>query len=388
MNITIVYHSGIREDIKEFYRELSRFGFRVTAIVPRKVNLSPSYVPHGGVASPKDKDSLYNLVPVDLLNKNNYNMGFHPRQLAKALKQARPDIIHIFNEYYSLSTAQVIFTKNFIFRERIPVLLYIFQNIDYLNSKNIPKRSFLKSFGRKIAAQYSLKYITGATGSNAEALNILSSHNRNILVKKIFWGIDLTKFFSQDKLICRAKLDLPCDVKIVGYFGRMEKEKGLEDLLKAISVLDNTFLLLLGDGSYSKEMNSLIKKLSISGRVIWREFITTSELNSYYNALDCFVLASRTTPVWKEQYGRVLVEAMACGIPIVGSNSGAIPEVLGSYSRSLIFQERNIAELTKCIDQFFRHENGKFCSDSLEDFSIKNFIGQHVDFYNQVTSDV
>lgn len=389
MNITIIYHSGIRDDIKEFYRGLSRFGFQVTAIVPRKVNLSPSYVPNQGIVSSRDKDLLYNLIPIDLLNINNYNMGFHPWQLAQALKQSLPDIIHVFNEYHSWPVTQVIFTKNFLFKKEIPIFVYVFQNIDYLNFKNIFQKSFFKNCGRKITAQYNIKYITGATGANSEALGILNSHNRNILVKKIFWGIDLNKFFPQDKLICRTKLNLPKDAKIIGYFGRMEKEKGLEDLLKATAALGNTFLLLLGDGGYSKVMNRLIKKLSISDWIIWREFITTGELNSYYNALDCFVLASHTTPTWKEQYGRVLVEAMACGIPIVGSNSGAIPEILGNYSKSLIFQERNLAEFIQCIDQFLRHENGKICPlDALESFSIKNFIRQHVDFYNQIIARV
>ena len=318
---SIIYHTGIRDEIKEFYRGLSRFGFHVTAIVPRKVNLSPSYVPHGGIVSSRDEDPLYNLVPIDLLNVNNYNMGFHPWQLVRALKQASPDIIHIFNEYHSWPAAQVIFTKNFILRKEISILLYAFQNIDYLKLKNIFQKNFLENWRRRIIARYNLKYITGATGANTEAVNILNFHNRNILIKRIFWGIDLTKFFPQDKLTCRTKLGLPKDSKIIGYFGRMEEEKGLDDLLKATSALENTLLLLLGDGRYSKQMHRLIKKLSLSNRVIWLDFIPTSELNIYYNSLDCFVLASHTTRAWKEQYGRVLVEAMACGIPIVGSNS-------------------------------------------------------------------
>jgi len=50
----------------------------------------------------------------------------------------------------------------------------------------------------------------------------------------------------------------------------------------------------------------------------------------YMNCMDALALPSLTTPEWKEQYGRVIPEAMACGVPVVGSDSGAIPEVIGS----------------------------------------------------------
>jgi glycosyltransferase involved in cell wall biosynthesis len=65
------------------------------------------------------------------------------------------------------------------------------------------------------------------------------------------------------------------------------------------------------------------------------------------NALDVLVLPSRTTPTWKEQFGRVIIEAHACGVPVIGSDSGAIPEVIGPAG--LTFPEGNIAALADSI---------------------------------------
>ncbi|MGB9873142.1 MAG: glycosyltransferase, partial [Anaerolineae bacterium] len=65
--------------------------------------------------------------------------------------------------------------------------------------------------------------------------------------------------------------------------------------------------------------------------------------------VDVVVLPSRTTRVWKEQFGRILVEAMACKVPVVGSDSGAIPEVVGDAG--LIFPEGDTEALAECLQR-------------------------------------
>jgi glycosyltransferase involved in cell wall biosynthesis len=65
------------------------------------------------------------------------------------------------------------------------------------------------------------------------------------------------------------------------------------------------------------------------------------------NGIDALVLPSRTVPTWKEQFGRVIIEAHACGTPVIGSDSGAIPEVVGEGG--VIFAEGNVAQLAETI---------------------------------------
>ncbi len=75
----------------------------------------------------------------------------------------------------------------------------------------------------------------------------------------------------------------------------------------------------------------------------FRPFIPSTQMPAFYQSLDAFVLPSRTRPGWKEQFGRVLIEAMACGVPVVASRCGEAPNVVGNAG--LVFDEEDVASL-------------------------------------------
>lgn len=131
----------------------------------------------------------------------------------------------------------------------------------------------------------------------------------------------------------------------VGYAGRLVESKGLLDLLAAVRLLPEPVqLVLIGNG----ELRSRLEGQSIPGsqvRVI--DDISHDEMAAGYAQLDVVALPSHTTPTWKEQFGRVIVEALWCGVPVVGSDSGEIPWLIEKTGGGLVFPEGDVTELAE-----------------------------------------
>ncbi len=116
---------------------------------------------------------------------------------------------------------------------------------------------------------------------------------------------------------------------VIGYLGRFVPEKGLKVLTTALDATKTPWrALFVGGGKLERELRTWAKKYP-DDRVRVCTDVTHERVAPYVNAMDILVAPSQTTPRWKEQFGRMLIEGMACGVPVVGSDSGEIPFVIG-----------------------------------------------------------
>jgi len=136
----------------------------------------------------------------------------------------------------------------------------------------------------------------------------------------------------------------------VGYLGRLEAQKGLLDLLEACAGLRGDWRLrLVGFGPLADDLPARAAALGVGARLEVCPPVPSTGVVPAYHRLDAVVLASRSTASWIEQFGRILVEGMACGVPAVGSDSGEIPHVIGSAG--LVFPEGDVGALRGCLQR-------------------------------------
>jgi glycosyltransferase involved in cell wall biosynthesis len=161
-------------------------------------------------------------------------------------------------------------------------------------------------------------------------------------------GYKVVPQFGTDTALFNPAPSIPERPFTIGYFGRLVEEKGVEMLLDAVARLEGNWRLrMLGGGPLLPKLQAQAETHGIAERVEFVGQIPSTDMPSQYHSLDALVLPSLTRPNWKEQFGRVLVEGMASGVPVIGSNSGAIPDVIGDAG--LIFPESSVSKLTAAL---------------------------------------
>ncbi len=259
--------------------------------------------------------------------------GYWPSAFLQ-LRRFNPDIIQVEEEPWSVSAWQVLVAKE-LFRLKSKVILFTWENVRYPSFP--PYRWFLR---------FLLQRVDFAIAGNAEARGLLTRYGfpqEKVVVLPQF-GVDTELYRKRPSEELRRALQLRSFT--IGYVGRLVPEKGVITLLKAVRMLpDNFRLLLVGSGPLRVEVERLAEAWGLKEKLVLTGPVPHGDVPHYLNCLDVLVLPSLTAPHWKEQFGRVLIEAMACEVPVVGSSSGEIPQVIGDAG--LIFQEGDVAELAE-----------------------------------------
>ncbi len=281
----------------------------------------------------------YEMKVTGLAFNGNYHLHFYPR-LRQFAQGVRPDIFHIDEEPYNLATFHAMWLAQSIGAKTV---VFSWQN---LLRRYPPPFSWME--------QYVL--------ARADALLVGNSESSQVWEQKGYtgpiylvpqFGVDPSIYYRHERPTRQGRISVfrhrhaspPSQpTLVIGYVGRLVEEKGVEILLHAASRLVGPWTMhILGGGPDRERLEKVAQWLGIAPRITFDQWMPSTHLPHYFSGLDVLVLPSLSRTNWKEQFGRVLIEAMACGVIAVGARSGAIPEVIGEAG--LTFAEGDVEEL-------------------------------------------
>ena len=305
------------------------------------------------------------------------HLHFYPG-IGRVIGREKWDLVHIDEEPFNPATYHALRACR---KHDVPAVFTEWQN---LNKWYPPPFNFFEKYVFENAA--------GAIPGSKECLDILRRRGFRGPVAQIGHGLDPTVFRKEDASRLRRRL-APEDSFVVGFMGRIHQDKGLDTLIKALVLIPKSgVLVLVGRGPYREELESMIRRMQLQERVYWLPWVHSDEVVEYMNAFDVLVLPSRTRRNWKEQFGRVLIEAMACETCVVGSDSGEIPITIGDAG--LVFHEGNEQELADSLRRLM--DDPALCKAFgqrgrqrvLEHFTYAGVARQRVEFYRRIYSGV
>jgi glycosyltransferase involved in cell wall biosynthesis len=326
MKLLVVSHACVTPINQSFYVDVAEAtGWEVELVIPAV--WATEY--KAGVRTERWPAFRGPIHSIPVVKPGNIPLHVYKSALVGLLKQARPDAIYMHHEPYGAATMQVFLANRLA--GNAPIGFYAAQNI---LKRYPPPFAWFERYVFQHAA-FSFPVAPGA-------LEVLRTKGYRGRAEVLPLPIDLEIYQRRQAWADakRAELGIGRDDFVIGYLGRLVEEKGLANLLRACATLRGSWrCVLVGSGAFEPELRRLAGELGIAGRIVFPGFVPHQEAPGWFSLFDVFALPSETRPNWKEQFGRVIVEANACGTPVVGTDSGEIAHVIHSTGGGLVVPE-------------------------------------------------
>ena len=289
--------------------------------------------------------------------KANWYLHYYPG-LRRIIDELSPDVLHLWEEPWSAVALQATLLCQRS-SSKTALILETEQNI---------LRRLPPPFEQ--IRRYTLQRTDMLVARQEEALEVSRACGYSGRARIVKYCVDRSCFTPGDR--ARAKRDFAVEGFTIGYVGRLVPEKGLTTVLDALHACRRDVrLLLLGDGPSRDQLQEKTAQLGLQDRVRFLPAQPQEQVAHLMNALDALVLMSVTTRTWKEQFGRVIIESQACGTPVIGSSSGAIPSVIADGG--WVVQESDATALAKLLDHLAEHPEQVAAASERALHNVKTF---------------
>jgi glycosyltransferase involved in cell wall biosynthesis len=322
-----------------------------------------------------DAQDICHVEPVPVYFSEKIHVMFYGWRLHEILKQDW-DLVHCWEEPYIFAGSQIAWWAS------NEAKLVYFTAQSYFKDYPLPFNWI---------ERYSMNKAAGWLSCGQISFDALSSRKGYLLPQKIIpHGVDINHFYpsSESRQTIRRSLEWSgSEVPIIGYLGRLVPEKGLDLLMRVLDQLKTPWrALFVGTGSMESTLKVWAKRYPDQVRICTE--VRHNDVPQYLNAMDMLVAPSQTMPNWREQFGRMLIEAFACGIPVIGSDSGEIPYVL--ENAGMVVGEKDesgwVAAISDLLENLSRRQAlgqaGLEKAHAL--YSWSSVAQQHLDFFDEL----
>jgi glycosyltransferase involved in cell wall biosynthesis len=256
-------------------------------------------------------------------------LEWNSKALRRLLGDFKPDVIHVEEEPWTQPAAVGLRMAR---RLGIPGVL--------CTAESLP-RSY--TIGQRFRRERSLRQAAGVIGTNNLAL-ALAIKRRPTVPHLSLPHLSVTPPTVAPRV--------PHPGLAIGFVGRLVPERGLDLLFRAcVGLAGKWTLTVVGTGPSQEELEGLAQRLGIAARISWAGALPLAAMEAVWPQLDCLVLPSRTTQRWVMTVGRAALHAMAYGVAVVGTDSGALRELVGHGGR--IVPEEDVPSLTAALHELY-----------------------------------
>ncbi len=339
MKILVVSHACVTAVLQSFYADLEReLGWTVTLVTPARWRTQY----RAAETTPDERWPGFagSIRRVDVIRPGDIPRHIYRTTFWAMLREERPDAIYMHHEPYGFATFQM-YLANLIAGKK-PIGFYAAQNI--LKRYPWPVRILESAIFRASSFAFPV---------TASALEVLRVKGYRGAAEVLPLALDPEVYHASTEWEeeRRRELGIGPERFVVGYVGRLVEEKGLGVLLSALEQMDQPWdLVLVGAGPYEEELRRRAGAID-GGRVHFVGYVPHDEAPRWMGMFDVLALLSETRGNWKEQFGRVLLEAMACGTPVLGSDSGEIPQVIRETGGGLVVPEGDVARTAEALQK-------------------------------------
>ena len=329
---------------REIYRILNKKGFELILLVPRQTYFNETLV-----SADPDNEKDLRIIFDEIDTRRPRIMNF--KNIKKIITQEKPEIILIDNDPGSLMVLSCCF---FSLMDGAKVYCLTCENlcINFISTlKRKGFKFFFHTFFTSLMLNLSKYFVDVVFTINNEGTENYKKFGFK-KVKKIPLGFDTKLFHIDQKKREEMRIKLNTNEFLIGYLGRTVPEKGLDVLIEALSKIQSDRWSLMLDefkdysSDYQKKIHRLINEKNLKDKVIFVDPMH-EEMGSFLNSLDILVVPSIEMSFWKEQYGRIAAEALACGIKVIYSNSGNLPSLIGKHG--IFFEQGDFNQLSEII---------------------------------------